>query len=96
MIRKADFKPARKRTSLTTGDVVKMLRELKGWTQAELAGKTKLHAANISMIENGKVEVGKQRALALAKAFGVHPALIMFPEYETVFLKKRLKENVTV
>jgi plasmid maintenance system antidote protein VapI len=55
-----------------------------------------LHAANISMIENGKVEVGKQRALALAKAFGVHPALIMFPEYETVFLKKRLKENVTV
>ena len=83
MIRKNDFKPARKRIHLSTGEVVRMLRELKGWTQAELARKTKLHATNISMIESGKVEVGKQRALALAKAFGVHPALIMFPEYET-------------
>jgi transcriptional regulator with XRE-family HTH domain len=88
MIRKNDFKPARKHASLTTAEVVKMLRELKGWTQAELAQRTKLHATNISMIENGKVEVGKQRALALAKAFGVHPAIIMFPEYEADFFEK--------
>lgn len=59
-----------------------MLRELKGWTQAELARRTKLQATNISLLENGRIEIGKQRALALARAFGVHPAIIMFPEYE--------------
>lgn len=70
------------RAKLTTGEVVKMLRELKGWTQVELARRTKLQATNISLLENGRVDIGKQRALALAKAFGVHPAIIMFPEHE--------------
>jgi hypothetical protein len=28
------------------------------------------------------VEIGKKRAERIAKAFGVHPAIIMFPEYE--------------
>jgi hypothetical protein len=29
------------------------------------------------------LDIGKRRAEQLAKAFGVHPAIIMFPEYET-------------
>ena len=35
--RKEDFIPARNRAVLKTGEVVKMLRELKGWTQEDLA-----------------------------------------------------------
>jgi transcriptional regulator with XRE-family HTH domain len=59
-----------------------MLRELKGWTQAELARRSGLKATNISLLENERVEIGKKRAEALANAFRVHPAIIMFPEYE--------------
>ena len=36
-INKTNYKPAKQHTVLTTGEVIKMLRELKGWTQEELA-----------------------------------------------------------
>jgi transcriptional regulator with XRE-family HTH domain len=59
-----------------------MLRELKGWTQSELAARCGINPTNISLLENRKVEIGKKRAELLARVFGVHPAIIMFPEYE--------------
>jgi len=65
-----------------------MLRELKGWTQAELAQRCGIRTTNISLLENAKVEIGKKRAEQIAKAFGVHPAIIMFPEYEGNEIKK--------
>jgi|TARA_B100000315_G_scaffold189533_1_gene179403 hypothetical protein len=37
---------------------------------------------------NGKVEIGKKRAVQLAKAFDIHPAIIMFPEYEQIAIKR--------
>jgi transcriptional regulator with XRE-family HTH domain len=79
---KAEFVPARPHGALTTGEVIRMLRELKGWTQAELAKRCGISATNISLLENEKVDIGKKRAEQIAKAFGVHPAIIMFPEYE--------------
>jgi transcriptional regulator with XRE-family HTH domain len=60
-----------------------MLRELKEWTQQELAKQSGINASNISMLENGRVEIGKRRAEQLAKAFDIHPAIITFPEYES-------------
>jgi transcriptional regulator with XRE-family HTH domain len=59
-----------------------MLRELKGWTQAELARRSDISVTNISLLKNEKVDIGKKRAEQLARAFDVHPAIIMFPEYE--------------
>jgi transcriptional regulator with XRE-family HTH domain len=76
---------AKQHIVLTTGEVIRMLRELKGWTQEELATRTKINATNISLLENNRVDIGKKRAQLLAKAFGVHPAIIMFPEYESEF-----------
>ncbi len=67
---------------LTTGEVIRMLRELKGWTQQELATRSGISATNISALENERVDIGKRRAEQLAKAFAVHPAIILFPEYE--------------
>jgi transcriptional regulator with XRE-family HTH domain len=80
--RSGEFVAARAHARLTTRDVIRMLRELKGWTQRELARRSGIHASNISLLENGRVEIGKKRAEQLAKAFDVHPAIIMFPEYE--------------
>ena len=87
-IKKSNYKPAKQQTILTTGEVIKMLRELKGWTQEELAKYCSINAKNISMLENDKIEIGKKRALQLATAFDVHPAIIMFPEYESKEIQK--------
>jgi transcriptional regulator with XRE-family HTH domain len=85
---KSDFKPAKQHAILTTGEVIKMLRELKGWTQEELSKYSSINAKNISLLENDKLEIGKKRAVQLAKAFNVHPAIIMFPEYESNEIQK--------
>ena len=77
------FRPAKQHTRLTTGEVIRMLRELKNWTQDELANRSGITATNISLLENGRIEIGKRRAEQLADAFKVHPAIIMFPEYES-------------
>jgi transcriptional regulator with XRE-family HTH domain len=83
-----NFVPARPHVKLTTGEVIKMLRELKGWTQKDLASKSGITPTNLSLLENDKIEIGKRRAEQLAKAFNVHPAIIMFPEYEAIEIKK--------
>jgi transcriptional regulator with XRE-family HTH domain len=82
------FVPAKDHSKITTGEVIKMLRELKGWTQAELAKHSGINATNISLLENNRVEIGKRRADQLPKAFDVHPAVIMFPEYEAMEIQK--------
>ena len=43
---------------------------------------------NINMLENDKIEIGKKRAIQLATAFDVHPAIIMFSEYESKEIQK--------
>ena len=87
-MKKKDFIPAKKHASITTGEVIRMLRELKGWTQEKLAKQSGINSKNISLLENGKVDIGKKRAEQLAHAFGVHPAIIMFPEYEAELIQK--------
>ncbi|MFA5286590.1 MAG: helix-turn-helix transcriptional regulator [Smithellaceae bacterium] len=85
---KDDFIPAKSRAVLKTGEVVKMLRELKGLTQEDLARACGVNAKNISLLENNRLDIGKKRALQLATAFCVHPAIIMFPEFEACIIGK--------
>ena len=87
-INKSEFRPARRQIQNTTGEVIQMLRELKGWTQAELARRSGISSTNISLLENGRVDIEKKRAESLARAFGIHPAIIMFPGYESAEIKK--------
>ncbi len=82
------FGTAKAHTVLSTGEVIRMLRELKEWTQAELSRRSGISVSNISLLENGKIEIGKKRAEQLAQAFDVHPAIIMFPEYEAKEIEK--------
>ena len=87
-VNKRDFVSAKQRATITTGEVIYMLRELKGWTQDELAERSGISPTNLSLLENNKVDIGKKRAEQLAKAFNVHPAIIMFPEYEAAEFQK--------
>ncbi len=86
-MKKDDFIPAEMHETLTTGETIRMLRGLKGWTQEELSKKSNINSKNISLLENNKVDIGKKRTEQLARAFGVHPAIIMFPEYEAKLIQ---------
>ncbi|MFN0117138.1 MAG: helix-turn-helix domain-containing protein [Elusimicrobiota bacterium] len=87
-INKNEFHLAKQHVRVTTGETIRILREKKGWTQEELAGRSGISSTNLSMLENDRVDIGKKRAEQLARAFGVHPAIIMFPEYESADIRR--------
>ncbi|MCX6112747.1 MAG: helix-turn-helix transcriptional regulator [Proteobacteria bacterium] len=80
--KKKDLNIAGQNIIISPGEMVKTLRELKGWSQNELAKKTGISQTNISAIENGKIQIGRDRAIIFARAFNVHPGSIMFSNYD--------------
>jgi transcriptional regulator with XRE-family HTH domain len=78
---KKDLNLAGEGITMTPGEIIRHLRELKEMSQLDLAKATGISQTNISAIENGRVEIGKQRAIVLAEALNVHPGSIMFADY---------------
>jgi len=66
---------------LTPGQTIKTLRELNEWTQTELAELTGIPQTTISSIEKGKTSLGAERSKVIARAFDVHPAVILFSDW---------------
>jgi len=81
-INKKDFVRSTVHHSLTPGEAVKMVRELQALSQNELAHLTGISQSNISALENGMAQLGRDRALVLAKALHVHPAVLLFPDFD--------------
>lgn len=88
IVNKNEFVTARPHAGLSSGEVIRMLRELKGWTREYLADHSGVSPTNLSLLENDRVDIGKKRTLQIARAFGVHPATIMFPEHESAEIKR--------
>jgi len=61
---------------------VRILRELQELTQGQLADLTGIPQSTISAIENGRVNLGVERAKVLARALKCHPAVLVFPGWE--------------
>lgn len=78
-INKKDFIRAVDHTKMTPGGMLATLRKLQGLTQEDLAKKSGMTQANISSMESGRQQIGRERALVLAEALNVHPAVILFP-----------------
>jgi len=78
------FRPARKRINVSVGESVRIIRELQGYSQNELAGLTGIPQATLSAIENDRIRLGVERAKILARALKCHPAVLVFPGWETV------------
>ena len=78
-----EFEPAKVNVSITPGEMLKTLRELQELTQNQLAEATGISQSNISSMETNAKNIGRDRALILAKALKVHPAVILFPDYQT-------------
>ncbi len=81
-MRSKDVRPAKARVAVSVGDSVRIIRELQGFTQSELARRTKIPQSTISAIENDNVNLGVERAKALARVLRCHPAVLVFPGWE--------------
>jgi transcriptional regulator with XRE-family HTH domain len=75
------YVPSRVRVVLTPGDSVRVARELQEMTQAELAETSGIPQPTISSIESGRVTLGAERAEKLARALRVHPAVLLWPNW---------------
>ena len=81
-INKKEFVRAKAHRAVTPGEALKMIRELQGLSQLQLAELTGVNQSNISAIENGTRQLGRNRAIIFAKALRVHPAVLLFPDYD--------------
>ena len=77
-----DFRPAKKRVEVAPGEPVRILRELQELSQRQLSSLTNFPQATISAIENGRVNLGVERAKVFARALKCHPAVLVFPGWE--------------
>lgn len=80
-----NFSPAKQRVEVSVGESVRLLRELQELSQRQLAELTGISQATISAIENGRVNLGVERAKVLARALQCHPAVLVFPGWDVSF-----------
>ena len=76
------FRPAKKRITVSAGESVRIIRELQGLSQNQLAQRTGIPQATLSAIENDRVRLGVERAKVLARALKCHPSVLVFPGWE--------------
>jgi len=77
-----EYRPAKKRITVSVGESVRTIRELQELSQNQLSRLTGIPQTTISAIENDRVRLGVERAKVLARALKVHPGVIVFPGWE--------------
>jgi transcriptional regulator with XRE-family HTH domain len=77
-----EYRPAKKRTTVSVGESVRIIRELQELSQNQLSELTGIPQATISAIENDRVRLGVERAKVLARALKVHPGVLAFPGWD--------------
>lgn len=75
----------KKQIEVSVGESVWILRELQELSQSQLSELTGIAQATISAIENGRVNLGVERAKVFAHALKCHPAVLVFPGWEVPF-----------
>ena len=78
----SQFRSAKKRINVSVGESVRILRELQGLSQNQLADRTGIPQATLSAIENDHVRLGVERAKVIARALKCHPAVLVFPGWQ--------------
>ena len=85
-VNKKDFVRAKVNRKISPGEMLRTLRELQELTQKDLADRTSISQSNISAMESNVSQIGRDRALVLAKALKVHPAVILFPDFDIAYV----------
>ena len=78
----SDYVKSKTRINVTPGDSVRIIRELQELSQNQLAELTAIPQSTISAIENGRINLGVERAKVLATALRCHPAVLVFPGWD--------------
>ena len=76
------FRPAKRHIEVSTGESVRILRELQDFSQNELAELCGIPQSTISAIENDRIRLGVERGKVLARALKCHPAVLLFPGWD--------------
>jgi len=74
-----NYRKAKKTIDVSVGESVRIVRELQGLSQLQLAELTGIPQSTISGIENDRIKIGVERAKTLARALKCHPAVLVFP-----------------
>ena len=77
-----EFRKAKKRVDVTVGESARIIRELQELSPNQLAELTGIPQSTISAIERDRVNLGVERAKVLARALKVHPAVLVFPNWD--------------
>ncbi|MGH8556996.1 MAG: helix-turn-helix domain-containing protein [Methylococcales bacterium] len=78
----SEYRRAQRQIKVTVGESVRIIRELQGMSQNELAAVSGVPQSTISAIERDRVNLGVERAKQLAKALKCHPAVLVFPGWD--------------
>ena len=78
----SEFKKARRRVEVSVGESLRIVRELQGFSQNELAARTGIPQSTLSALERGRVNLGVARAKTLARVLKVHPSVLVFPGWD--------------
>ena len=87
-IKKSELRPSKVRIKMTSGDMVREIRELQEMSQLDLAKASDIPQPTISAIENGRTPIGVERAERLARALRVHPAVLVWPQWDEKAAKR--------
>lgn len=79
---KTEFTKSKNRLHITPGDSVRIAREILNLSQNQLSDLCGIPQSTLSAIESGKTSLGVERAKKLAQVLNVHPAVILFPNWE--------------
>lgn len=79
----SDFIADNIKVDLTPGDMIRLVREYNELTQSELEDITGITQSTISSLEAGTSNLGVERAKVLARALNVHPAVLLFPDWDS-------------
>jgi transcriptional regulator with XRE-family HTH domain len=79
----SEFHAAKRRVPVSIGESVRIVRELQELSQNQLSALTGIPQTTISAIENGRIKLGLERAKVLARALHVHPAVLVFPGWDS-------------
>lgn len=78
-----NFNKAKPSVDVSVGESVRIIRELQELSQNALAQLTGIPQSTLSAIENDRINLGVERAKTLARALSCHPAVLVFPGWET-------------
>jgi len=77
-----EYRKAQRHVEVSVGESVRIMRELQELSQNQLSRQSGIPQSTISAIENGRVNLGVERAKILARALKCHPSVLLFPGWD--------------